>query len=181
MDIKQHAPQFEKAIEHFKSELAGVRTNRATPAMLENIMTEVYGQKMPIMQLASIQAPEPTMMTVEPWDKSTIKAIEKAISSASLGLSVSNEGTFLRITVSPLMEETRKELLKMVNTKTEEARRSLRGVRDEIKEKILAAEKDKEISEDERYKLVEELDKMTRNYNDKVNALAEKKEGEIRI
>ena len=181
MDIKQYSFQFDKAGEHFKTDLASVRTSRATPSMLENIMVEVYGQKMPLMQLASIQAPEPRMMTVEPWDKSTIKAVEKAISSASMGLSVVNEGTILRITVAPLIEETRKELLKLLNNKTEEARRALRGVRDDIKETILETEKNKDISEDERYKLVEELDEMTRDYNSKINELAEKKEGEIKL
>ncbi|NMB48011.1 ribosome recycling factor [Candidatus Kuenenbacteria bacterium] len=181
MKLEQYHPEFDKVIEHIKVDIGTLRTNRATPSMLENLMVEVYGSKMPLNQLGSIQAPEPRMLTVEPWDKSVLKNIEKAIQTASLGLNVSSEGTFLRIALSPMTEETRKELIKVLNDKLESGRRSLRGVRDDVKEAILAAEKNKEITEDERYKLVEGLDKLVREYNDKVEELGKKKEEEIKL
>ena len=181
MDLDQSSDQFDKAIEHLKTDISSIRTNRATPALLENITAEVYGSKMPLNQLASIQAPEPKMLTVEPWDKQVIKEIEKAIQTASLGLSVVNEGTFLRVTIPPMTEETRQELVKVLNDKLESARQSIRGVRDKIKDEIISAEKSKEISEDEKFKLVEDLDEMTRKYNDQVKEVGEKKEQEIKL
>lgn len=181
MKIDQYHGEFDKVIEHVKVDIGSLRTNRATPSMLENLMVEVYGSKMPLSQLGSIQSPEPRMLTVEPWDKSVIKNVEKAIQTASLGLGVSNEGTFLRITLSPMTEETRRELIKVLNDKLESGRRSLRGVRDDIKEKVITAEKNKEITEDERYKLIEDLDKTVREYNDKVEELGKKKEEEIKL
>ena len=181
MKIDQYRSEFDKVIEHIKVDIGALRTNRATPSMLENLMVDVYGSKMPLNQLGSIQAPEPRMLTVEPWDKAILKSVEKAVQTASMGFNVANEGTFLRITLSPMTEETRKELVKVLNDKLESGRRSLRGVRDDIKEKVTTAEKNKEITEDERYKLVEDLDKTVREYNDKVEELGQKKEEEIKL
>lgn len=181
MDLSQYEAQFDKAIQRLREDLGSIRTSRATPALLENIQAEVYGSKMPLIQLSSIQAPEPKTLTVEPWDKNIIKEVERAIQNASLGLSVANEGTFLRVTIPPMTEESRKELLKVLNEKLEHARQSLRGIRDNVKEEIIAAEKNKEVSEDEKYKLIEKLDEMTREYNDKVKEVGEKKEEEIKL
>jgi ribosome recycling factor len=181
MELSQYEDQFDKAIQHLKQDIGSIRTNRATPALLENLQVEVYGSKMPLVQLASIQAPEPKTLTVEPWDRNVIKEVEKSIQSASLGLSLANEGTFLRITIPPMTEESRKELIKILNDKLESARQSMRGVRDRVKEEILAAEKDKSISEDERYKLVEDLDGMTRKYNEQVKDIGDKKEEDIKL
>ena len=180
MDLQQYKPQFEKTLDFLRQEISSIRTNRATPALLENIQVEVYDSKMPLIQLASIQVPEPRMLTVEPWDRQVIKDVEKAIQTASLGLSVTNEGTFLRITMPPMTEETRKELLKVLNHKLEQARQAVRGVRDKIKEEIVQAEKNKEISEDEKYKLIEDLDKMTREYTAQIQEIGDKKEQEIK-
>jgi len=180
MKIEQSRDNFDKVIEHIKQDIGSLRTNRATPSMLENLMVEAYGTRMPINQLGSIQAPEPRMLTVEPWDKSVIKNIEKAVQTASLGLNVTNEGTFLRITLSQMTEETRRELVKILNDKLESGRRSLRGVRDDVKEAVVSAEKNQEITEDERYKLVEDLDTMVREYNKKIEELGKKKEEEIK-
>ena len=181
MELSQYADQFDKTIYHLNQDISSIRTNRATPALLENIQAEVYSSKMPLTQLASIQAPEPKMLTVEPWDKNVIKDIEKAIQTASLGLSITNEGTFLRITIPPMTEENRKELVKTLNNKLENSRQAIRGVRDKIKEEIMTAEKSKEISEDDKYKLIEELDDMTRKYNDQVKEVGERKEQEIKL
>ncbi len=181
MELDQYKENYEKSIEYLKQELTAIRTNRAAPAMLENISVEIYGAKTLLIQVASIQAPEPKMLVVEPWDKNVIKDVEKAIQTAGLGLSVVNEGNFLRITVPPMTEETRNELVKLLNLKVEDGKQSIRGVRDDIKEKVVKAEKDKEITEDERYKLLEKLDEMTREYNDKVKEIGENKEKEIRL
>lgn len=181
MELEQFKDNFEKAVEHFKKELSGVRGNRLTPALLENIQVEVYGSRMSIMQLASIQAPEPKTLTVEPWDRSVIKEIEKALTSAGLGLGINNEGSFLRLTMPPMTEETRHKILKTLNAKIEEGRQAVRGTRDEVKEKIVAAERAKEISEDEKYKMIERLDKMTGDYNEKIRTLGEQKEKEIKM
>ncbi len=180
MDLQQFKPQFEKTLDFLRQEISSIRTNRATPALLENIQVEVYGSKMPLIQLASIQAPEANILTVEPWDRQVIKDVEKAIHNASLGLSVANEGTFLRINIPPMTEETRKELLKVLNHKLEQARQAVRGVRDKVKEEIIQAEKNKEISEDDKYKLIEELDEMTREYTGHIQTIGEKKEAEIK-
>jgi len=181
MKIDQYREEFDKVIEHVKVDISALRTNRATPSMLENMIVEVYNSKMPLNQLASIQAPEPRTLTIEPWDKSILKSVEKVIQTASLGLSVANEGTYLRVILSPMTEETRKELIKVLNDKLESGRRSLRGVRDDVKEIIITAEKNKEITEDERYTLIEDLDKFVRCYNDKVEELGKKKEEEIKL
>ena len=181
MNIQDYSDQFDKSIEYLKKDIGSIRTNRATPALLENIMVDVYGSKMPLIQLASIQAPESKMLTVEPWDKQTIKDVEKAIQTASLGLSVASEGTFLRITIPPMTEETRQELVKVLSNKLEDARKSIRGVRDDIKEKINSALKNKEISEDEKFKFTEDLDELTRKYNDDVKIIGENKEEEIKL
>jgi ribosome recycling factor len=181
MELSQYEPQFDKAIHHLKQDIASIRSNRATPALLENIQANVYGSKMPLIQLASIQAPEPKSLTIEPWDRNIIKDVEKAIQTASLGLNIVNEGTFLRVTIPAMTEETRQELIKVLSEKLEQARQAVRGIRDGIKEEIIKTEKAKQITEDEKYKLVEDLDEMTRKYNEEIKQVGEKKENEIRL
>ncbi|MFH1890363.1 MAG: ribosome recycling factor [Candidatus Kuenenbacteria bacterium] len=181
MNLEEYRENFDKLIGHVNHELNSIRTNRAAPAMLENIQVEAYGAKTPLIQMASIQVPEPKMLIVEPWDKNVLKNIEKAIQTASFGLSVVNEGNFLRITVPAMTEETRNELIKLLNSKLEDGRQAVRGVRDDIKEKIVKAEKEKEISEDEKFKLIEKLDEMAREYNGKIKGIGEKKESEIKL
>jgi len=181
MDLQTYSVQFDKAIQHLKQDIASIRTNRATPALLENIQVEIYGSKMPLIQVASIQAPEPKMLTVEPWDKQVIKEVEKAVQTASLGLNVANEGTFLRIIIPPMTEETRQELVKVLSSKLESARQAVRGIRDNIKEDIVKVERNKEISEDEKYKLIEDLDEMTKNYTQQIKDIGDNKEEEIKL
>ena len=181
MDIKNKTEDFEKVIEHVSSDIAGVRTSRATPTLIENIQVNIYGSKMPVNQVASISCPEPKQLLVEPWDKNVLKDIEKAIETASLGLSVKNEGNFLRLSIPAMTEETRKENIKMLHEKLENGRVSLRNLRDKIKEEIITAERNKEIGEDEKYNLIEELDKTTREYTDKIGEIGKKKEEEITL
>ena len=134
---------------------------------------------MPINQLASIAVPEPRSILIQPWDKSIVNNIDKAIRESDLGLSSINEGDKIRIVIPQMTEEARKEIVKSLHKKMEEARIAVRSVRDEIKEKILEAEKNKEFGEDEKYDLIEKLDKTTGDYNDKIKEAGEKKEKEI--
>lgn len=178
--IDSYRPSMEKAITHFKEELASIRTGRANPAMVEGIVVEAYGTKTPLLQLATITTPDNKTIMVDPWDKSVIKEIEKALTVANLGLSVGNEGKHLRLVVSPLTEETRHNLIKTLNQRAENSRKTLRGIRDDAKDAIQEAEKNKEISEDEKYRLQKSLDEMTSNYNDQIKELTDKKEAEIK-
>lgn len=179
MDLTNKKTEFEKIIEHLNTDIASVRTNRATPSLVENIQVEVYGSKIPVNQLANISSPEPKQLLIEAWDKNVLKDIAKAIETASLSLSVSNEGNHLRLFMPPLTEETRKEIIKVLHEKLESGRITIRNLRDKIKEEINVAEKNKEISEDEKFKLLEDLNKMTREYTDQVGELGQKKEQEI--
>ncbi len=181
MNIQDKQQDFEKVIEHASTDIASVRTSRATPTLIENIQVNIYGSKMPVNQVASISCPEPKQLLVEPWDKNVLKDIEKAIETASLGLSVKNEGNFLRLSVPAMTEETRKEIIKMLHEKLENGKVVLRNLRDKIKEEIITAERNKEIGEDEKYNLIEELDKTTREYTNKINEIGEKKEEEIKL
>ncbi|MFH1610860.1 MAG: ribosome recycling factor [Patescibacteria group bacterium] len=181
MNLDDKKEKFEKSIEFVQKELSSIRTSRATPSLIENIRVSVYGVETPMIQVASISSPEPKQLLIEPWDKNILKDIEKSIQTTSLGLSVSNEGSFVRVTMPPMTEETRNEVIKVLNEKIEKGRQNLRGVRDEVKEEIVKAEKDKEITEDDKFSLLEELDKMTREYTDEVGEIGKKKEEEIKI
>lgn len=181
MTIQDKKNDFLNLVEHAKNDIQSVRTNRATPAMLENIRVDTYGAKMPLNQIGSISSPEPTQLLVETWDKNLLKNVEQAIETASLGFGIKNEGTYLRLTMSPMTEETRKKIIKSLHEKIETARITLRNLRDKIKEEIITAEKNKEISEDEKYKLIDDLDEMTREHTEIINTLGKKKEEEIKL
>lgn len=177
--ISQHIEKFDKALDHYKQDIATIKVGRANAAILDNVRVEAYGAKTPLNQVASVSVPEPRMIIVQPWDKTVIKEIEKAIIEADLGLNPSNEGDKIRINIPQMTEETRKNAVKVLNQKTEQARIVVRSVRDEIRDEIMEAEKNKEFGEDEKFRLLEELDKKTGEFNDKIKALSEEKEEEI--
>jgi len=177
--ITKHEEDFDKAIEHFKSELNNLRVGRANPSVLENILVDAYGVKTPIKQMASISVPEARCMTVEPWDKNLLKDVEKAIIQAELGLSVTGESSRVRVTVSQMTEENRKDIVKSLNEKLEAAKVAVRSVREKIKEEIVDAEKNKAITEDDKYDYVKELDEKTQELTKKLQEMAEAKENEI--
>jgi ribosome recycling factor len=177
--IDQKKEEFEKIINHFKKELSGLRTGRAQATLVENIQVEAYGAMTPLMQLASISVPDAQSISIEPWDKNIIKDIEKALNYANLGFSVVNAGDKLIAKIPPMTEENRKDLLKILNQKAEESKISIRQVRDDIKENILAAEKNKEITEDDKYKFLTDLDNLVSEYNKKIDELVKDKEQEI--
>ena len=177
--IDNHLAEFNSAIEHFKQDLTGLKTGRANPQLLDNIRVEAYGTRTPLNQVASVSVPEPRSIVIQPWDKSIIKEIEKAILESDLKLSPANEGERIRINIPSLTEETRKEIVKLLGHKAEQARIAIRLIRDKVKEEIMAGEKNKDFGEDERYSLIEELDKKTGEFNDQVKDLAAEKETEI--
>ena len=169
----------EKAIAAFKKELSHVRTGRASTALLEGITVDYYGAKTPLNQLATLSAPEATLLVVQPYDKSVIGAIEKAIKSANLGLNPLNDGKLIRVPIPPLTEERRRELAKHVKKLAEDYRVSVRNHRRESLEMLKELEKDNEITEDDRRHAAEKIEALTKEYVERVDKTLKAKEDEI--
>lgn len=176
MDIEE---RMEKSVTVLRGDLAGIRTGRASPALLERIRVDVYGSLMPLNQLATIATPEARLLTIRPWDVSTIGAIDKAILKSDLGLTPNNDGRIIRLAIPPLTDERRRDLAKVVSRRVEEARVSLRNLRRDGLKDLERLEKDKEISEDEFYKAKDDLQKLTDQYIAKVDDVGEQKHSEI--
>ncbi len=169
-----------KAVEEWlEKELSGVRTSRATPAILDGVLVESYGAKMPINQVGSIASQDARTLFITPWDVGSIKEIEKAITAANLGLSVSAVDTGVRVSFPDLTSERRAALIKVAKEKFEDARVSVRKLRDEIQKEIEAAEKAGGMGEDEKFRLKAELQKLVDGLNKKLQEAAERKEREI--
>lgn len=177
--LQQLKGEFDKILGHLKLELMTLRTGRATPALVEDVQVECYGTRMPLKQLAAIYAPEPRLIIVQPWDKSVMKEIERAIVSFRSGLSPIIEGDLIRINIPALTEERRKELVKLLQKILEGARISLRQHRDEIWKQIQVLEKDGRIREDDKFKAKEDLQKLVDKYNQAIEDLGLTKEKEI--
>jgi len=177
--IQAKRGDFSKTIDFFKKDIASLRTGRANPGVLDGILVEAYGAKTPLVGLASITVPEARSIVVSPWDKNITKEVEKAITAAALGLNPVNEGDKIRLVVPQLTEENRKELVKKLSEKMETGRISLRQTRDEIKEAIEAGFKNKEMSEDDKFRFIKELDEEVSRRNDELKKIKEKKEEEI--
>ncbi|MCF7795417.1 ribosome recycling factor [Patescibacteria group bacterium] len=172
-------PEFEKAIEFFQKEISTIRTGRANPAILDRVQIEAYGVRNPMNAVASVGVSDSRTITVTPWDKNLLKDVEKAITEADLGLGIKNDGQKLHLTVPQMTEENRKDYVKRLNEKQEEARIRVRQVRDDIKEDIESAFANKDISEDDKYRYLEELEEAVSNYNNKLKELRDKKEEDI--
>jgi len=170
---------FVKIQEHFRKEISSLRTGRANPGILDGVVAEAYGTKTLLSGLASISVSDARSMVVSPWDKSILKDIEKSIVEAGLGFSVVNEGDKIRLILPMMTEENRKELVKRLNEKMEEGRVSIRQVRDEIKGDIEAVEKAKEISEDDKFRFLRELEDEVKKQNEELKGIRDKKELEI--
>ncbi len=177
--IDKIKPHLEKTIDYLKNELASLQAGRATPTLLENLDIKCYGQIMPLKQLASIQAPEPRVILVRPWDKSIIKEIESAIRNSRLGVSPVLDDDVIRINIPPLSEERRREFLRIAQEKAEECRISVRRHREEAWKEIQDLEKEKQIGEDDKFKAKEALQKLVDEYNKKIEEVSQKKEAEI--
>lgn len=177
--IEEKKESFENAVEHFANEAAKIRTGRAHPGLVENLMVDYYGTRTPLRQIASINIPEARQILIQPWDKGSLVLIEAALRESDLGLNPGNDGQALRITLPALTEETRKNLVKSLNQRAEEARIAVRNVREEIWKDIQDLEKSGDISEDDKFSGKDELQKVVDDYNQKLEALRKKKEEEI--
>jgi len=177
--LKETRPRMETVIEGFKRKLATVRTGRAAVSLLDTVLVDYYGTLTPLSQLASVHAPEPQMLTVQPWDQSQIGAVEKAIRTADLGLNPSNDGKLVRIPIPPLTEERRKQLAKQVHDIAEDHRTAIRNMRRDSNEKLKKMLKDKLISEDAERDGLDEIQKLTNTFITKIDELSKTKEIEI--
>lgn len=178
--IDAQKDQFSKAIEFLKGEITTLRTGRATPALVEDISVEAYGTKQALKAVASISAQDAKTLTVEPWDKGLLKPVEDAIRNSDVGINPVNDGTLIRLPLPDLTEERRNDLIKVLHRKLEEARIAVRKIREDIRNTIDKAMADKEIAEDEKYKLQDELEKIVKSTNEKIKQIGEEKEAEIK-
>jgi ribosome recycling factor len=167
------------AVESLTREFAGVRTGRATTALLEGIRVDYYNTPTPVNQVASVSVPDARTLLIQPWDQSVLPKIEKAIQKSDLGLTPANDGKIIRLSMPPLNEERRKQLAKAVGKLAEEARVAVRNIRREAKDKLRALAKDKKISEDDEKRSETELQKLTDRFVQRVDELLRKKEQEI--
>lgn len=177
--IKQRRGDFDAVFQHLKNEVAAIRTGRANSAMVEDIQVEYMGSKMRIKELATIMTPEPRMITIQPWDKQVIPVIEKAIRDHGSGLSPSSDSNGVRVSIPPLMEERRKEMLKLLGQKVEETRIKSRQIREDILKKVQAEVRAKTAREDDLRKAKDELQKIMDEFNKKLDELVKKKEQEL--
>lgn len=171
--------RMKKAVEATLHEFNMVRTGRASPALLESITVEYYGVKTPISQLATVTSPEPRLLVLQPWDKTLLKEMQKAIASSSLGLNPSSDGQVLRIVIPELTQERRLELTKVVRKIAEEGRVAVRNIRRDLIEEIRKAEKAKQISEDDSRREQQEIQKVTDEYIARIDDLLAEKEQEL--
>ena len=171
--------RMEKAVDDFRKELATVRTGRANASLLDNIRVDYHGTPMPVNQLGTVTVPDATMIMVSPWDPSVVPLIDKAIRTADLGLNPTNDGKVVRVPVPAPTEERRKELVKQLHKVLENHRTAVRNVRRDVKEAIEKLEKEKKISEDEKKRSLEELEKVSHAETKKIEDLSASKEKEI--
>ncbi len=172
-------PKFAKTLEHFKAELATVRSGRATPSLVEHVKVEAYGTLTPLIELASITAPEPKLVVVSPWDKNILKDVERALQAANLGMSPVVDGTIIRLNLPALTEERRRELVKLVNAKHEEAKGTIRRVREDVLKGFKDQKTDGKLPEDEFFMVQKDLQKLVDEINTQLKQLADGKEKEV--
>jgi len=177
--VAQAKTRMGKAAEDLRQELAAVRTGRASTALLEHIKVEYYGTPTPINQVATLGVPEPSLLTVHPWDLSLLPAIDKAIRSSDLGLNPVNDGKGLKVPIPPLTEERRKELVKHLHRVLENHRTAVRNIRRDANEVLKKLLKEKKISEDDERRGLEEIQKLTDEFMEKLEAQGKSKEREI--
>src|SRR5579863_5960654 len=179
-DVEGNAKtRMEKAVADLQHEMSGIRTGRASVSVFDNVKADYYGTPTPLNQLANLHVPEPTLITIQPWDVSQIAVIEKAIRTADLGLNPANDGKIIRVPIPPLTEERRKEIVKRLHGVVEDHRVALRNIRRDANEHIKKLLKDKAVSEDEERKALDDVQKMTDGYIAKVDASAKTKEKDI--
>lgn len=176
---KDATHKMEQAVAHLKDDLAGIRTGRAAPAVINRVTVEYYGTPVPLNQLAGVSVPEPRLLQIQPFDKTAISAIERAIMQSDLGITPSNDGNVIRLAFPPLTEERRKELVKQVHHRAEEARVAVRNVRRHAKEEMEKLEHDGAISQDDLIRAEKELQKLTDRFVTEVDEIQGHKEQEL--
>jgi len=176
---KEARTRMETVIDDFRRKLGTVRTGRAAVSLLDTVLVDYYGTMTPLSQMASVHAPEPQLLTVQPWDQTQIGAVEKAIRAADLGLNPSNDGKLVRVPIPPLTEERRKQLAKLVHDAAEDHRTAVRNVRRDANDRLKKMMKEKAISEDAEHDALDEIQKLTNSYIGKIDELAKHKEQEI--
>lgn len=177
--MQDFKPKLDKIIERLKSEISSLRTGRATPALVENLEVDYYGSKTPLKAIASISSPEARQILVQPWDRGVVQAIEKAIQSSNLGLNPITDRETIRLSIPPLTEERRKELIKILGRNLEDAKIQIRREREDILREVDRKEKAKEISENEKFRQKNEVQKMVDEVNKKIEEIGAAKEKEI--
>ena len=177
--IKSAEDRMGKAMDALRRDLGTIRTGRAAPALLDRVTVEYYGTETPLNQVAGVSAPEARMLMIQPWDRGTIPAIEKAIMKADLGLNPSNDGQVIRLSIPPLTEERRKQLVKNVHSMVEEAKVSVRNVRRDAVHAVHKLLTDKEISEDDERRANSQIDDLAKRFTDEASAIGKDKEREV--
>lgn len=177
--LAQAKLRMEKAVEDFRKDLAGVRTGRANVALLDSIRVDYHGTPMPINQLGTLSVPDPSVIVVAPWDPSAVSLIDKAIRTSDLGLNPSTDGKVIRVPIPALTEERRKDLVKHIHKVLENHRTAVRNIRRDIKEAVEKLEKEKKISEDDKKRSLDELEKVTHQETKKIEDLSAAKEKEV--
>jgi len=177
--INNAKPEIDKAFKFLEGELAKIRTSRASPALVEDIEVNAFGQKFPLKQLGSISTPSTNQIAIQPWDTSYIEPIEKAISQSGLGMSAVVDKTVIRLNLPLLTEDYRNALSKTLGEKAEQTKQTIRRIREDAWNKIQAAQKAKELSEDDKFRGKDELQKVVDDYQEKIKTLVEKKKNEL--
>ena len=177
--ITDATQRMDKSIQAFQRELAGIRTGRASPALVEHLVVDYYGSPTALNQIASISAPEARLLVIQPWDRQAVGAIEREIQRSDLGLTHNNDGTLIRLPIPALTEERRREMVKQLKRRQEESHVAIRNVRRDALDKLRALEKDKDISEDELHRSQEQLQKLTDDHITRTNGISAQKEAEV--
>ena len=177
--LAQAKIRMEKAVEDFRKELAGVRTGRANVSLLDHVRVDYHGTSMPLNQLGTLSVPDATMIMISPWDASAVPMIDKAIRTTDLGLNPTNDGKVVRFPIPPLTEDRRKDMVKHIHKVLENHRTAVRNIRRDIKEAVEKLEKDKKISEDDRKRSLDELEKLTHSETKKIEDHSALKEKEV--
>jgi ribosome recycling factor len=177
--LAQAKIRMEKAVEDFRKELAGVRTGRANVSLLDHVRVDYHGTSMPLNQLGTLSVPDATMIMISPWDASAVPMIDKAIRTTDLGLNPTNDGKVVRVPIPPLTEDRRKDMVKHIHKVLENHRTAVRNIRRDIKEGVEKLEKDKKISEDDRKRSLDELEKLTHSETKKIEDYSALKEKEV--
>lgn len=177
--IENMRGHMDAAVDAMRREFSGIRTGKASTALLETVRVDAYGSKMPLNQVATVNTPEPRLLLVQPWDKALLPEVERAIQRAGLGLNPSNDGSIIRVPIPPLSEERRKDMVRLLHKMAEEGKISVRHARQEANKEIKQREHDHEISEDESRRQQDQVQKITDEYVARIDELMKAKEVEV--